>query len=137
MDRFEKALGAWVVRHRWWLILAAVLAVGAAGIGARFLTVNNDTRVFFSAENPQLQALEALENTYNKINTVLFVIAPRDGHVFSRETLALPGGERLGPIVVEPRDPVLVTTFQGSNDAFLSSQHADIVPGTFSRPGCR
>jgi predicted RND superfamily exporter protein len=58
-----------------------------AASGLRFLTINNDTRVMFSEENPQLKALEALENTYNKIDNVLFVIAPKDENVFTRETL--------------------------------------------------
>ena len=59
-----------------------------AGSGARFLTVNNDTRIFFSESNPQLQALEALENTYNKTNTFLITLAPAGGEVFTREILA-------------------------------------------------
>ena len=54
----------------------------------RFLTLNPDNRVFFSEDNPQLMALEALENTYTKSNTVLFVLAPKDGDVFTRDTLS-------------------------------------------------
>jgi predicted RND superfamily exporter protein len=88
MGKFERIFGQWVVNHRWWIILATVIVVAASASGMRFLTVNNDTRVFFSKENPQLQALEALENTYNKIENVLFVIAPKDGDIFTRETLA-------------------------------------------------
>ncbi len=88
MDRFETAFGKWVVKHRWWVIIATILVVFAAASGTRFLTLNNDTRVFFSEENPQLQALEALENTYNKTSMVLFGIAPKDGSIFTSETLA-------------------------------------------------
>jgi len=88
MKWFEKAFGEWVVRNRWWLLVATVLAALGAASGVRFLTFDNDLRVFFSKENPQLQALEALENTYTKINNILFTIAPRDGNIFSRETLA-------------------------------------------------
>ena len=81
-------IGQWTVRHRWTVILAMLLLVIAAGSGIRLLTFNNDLRVFFSDENPQLQALEDLEATYNKIDNVLFVIAPRNGKVFTRGTLA-------------------------------------------------
>ncbi len=87
MDKFERIFGQWVVNHRWWIILATVIVVAASASGMRFLTVNNDTRVFFSEKNPQLQALEALENTYTKDNSVFFVIAPKNGNVFTRETL--------------------------------------------------
>ncbi len=52
-----------VVRRRWWIIIGAILVSLLFASGARFLTLNNDTRVFFSEENPQLRALEALENT--------------------------------------------------------------------------
>lgn len=88
MGKFEKIFGQLVVKRRWWIIVATVLIVAAAASGMRLLTFNNDTRVFFSEKNPQLQALEALENTYNKTNNVLFAIAPENGDVFTRETLA-------------------------------------------------
>lgn len=81
-------IGQWTVRHRWTVILVMLLLIIAAGSGIRLLTFNNDLRVFFSDENPQLQALEDLEATYNKIDNVLFVIAPRNGKVFTRGTLA-------------------------------------------------
>jgi len=87
MTRFETAFGKWVVKHRWWIMVATVIVVSATSSGMRFLTVNNDTRVFFSEDNPQLQALEALENTFSKDNSILFAIAPKDGNVFTRETL--------------------------------------------------
>lgn len=89
LSRFETAFGPWVIKWRWVIIVVSILVTVIATSGARFLTFNNDTRVFFSKENPQLQALEALENTYNRMNTVLFVVAPKDGNVFTRETLGM------------------------------------------------
>ncbi|GBD99056.1 nickel and cobalt resistance protein CnrA [bacterium BMS3Abin07] len=88
MRRFEEKLGVWIVRYRWWVILVAILLVLTAASGARFLTFSNDLRVFFSKENPQFRALDALENTYNRIDSVFFAIAPGDGNVFTRRTLA-------------------------------------------------
>jgi predicted RND superfamily exporter protein len=88
MSRFERIFGQFVVKQRWWIIMATVMVVLASASGVRFLTISNDTRVFFSEENPQLQALEALENTYSKDNNVLFVIAPENANVFTRNTLA-------------------------------------------------
>lgn len=87
MNRLEEVIGKWVIRQRWLVIAITVLIVVVSGSGIRFLTFNNDLRVFFSSENPQLQALEALENTYNRIDNVAFVVAPKDGDVFTRETL--------------------------------------------------
>ncbi len=86
---FETVFGKWIVKHRWWIIIATILVVFVASSGMRFLRVNNDTRVFFSEDNPQLQALEALENTFSKDNNVLLAIAPKDGNIFRRKTLAV------------------------------------------------
>jgi len=82
------SLGRWVFRWRWPVIIAGVALVAAAGSGASLLTFNNDTRAFFSEENPQLQALEALEDMYSKQNSVYFVLAPDGEDVFTREVLA-------------------------------------------------
>jgi predicted RND superfamily exporter protein len=87
VSRFETAFGKWVISYRWWIIAATIIAVFAAAGGTQFLTFSNDNRVFFSKDNPQLQALDALENTYDKTNNVLFVVAPKGGEVFSRESL--------------------------------------------------
>ena len=80
-------LGEGIIHHRWWVLLASLLVVATAGSGIQFLNFNRDLRVFFSKENPQLQSLEELENTYTKADNVAFVLAPKDGHVFTRETL--------------------------------------------------
>lgn len=80
--------GEWVIKYRWWIILLTLVAVGASGIGVRFLTFTTDYRVFFSKDNPQLQAFEILQNTYTKNDNLLIAIAPADGRVFTRETLA-------------------------------------------------
>jgi len=87
MSNFEKWLGPWVVRYRWQIIITTVIILAATMAGMRYLVFTNDSRIFFSKENPQLQALEALENTFTKDDNVLFALAPKDGNVFSRQTL--------------------------------------------------
>ncbi len=87
MGWFEDVFGKWVVKNRWWIIIATILVVAAAASGTQFLSFTNDNRIFFSGENPQLQALEELENTYNRIDNVVFVLAPKDGNVFTKKTL--------------------------------------------------
>jgi len=88
MKKFEAAIAHWVIKNRWFLIAACLIIAAASGSGMFELAFNNDLRAFFSEENPQLQALEALENTYNRIDNVYFTLAPEDGNVFTRETLA-------------------------------------------------
>jgi len=77
-----------ILKHRLWVVLICFSAVVAAFSGGRFLQFTNDYRVFFSEDNPQLNAFETLQNTYTKNDNVLFVLAPKDGTVFTSETLA-------------------------------------------------
>jgi hypothetical protein len=83
-----KSYGEWLVRWRYLVLVAVIASVAIAASGARFLTFKTDYRVFFSTDNPQLQAFEQLQNTYTKTDNVLFVLAPKDGNVFTQETLA-------------------------------------------------
>lgn len=77
----------WITRHPWLVMLAAVLMVIAAASGGKHLAFKTDYRVFFSADNPQLLAFEALEAMYTKNDNVMFVLAAKDGNAFSEDTL--------------------------------------------------
>ena len=87
MNRFETWFADWVIRRRWWILVILPLLVMAAASGGRHLEFTNNYRVFFSAENPQLQAFENLERTYTQDDNVLFLLAPRDRDVYSNHTL--------------------------------------------------
>ncbi|MEW8200984.1 MAG: MMPL family transporter [Candidatus Thiodiazotropha endolucinida] len=76
-----------VLNNRLLVIFLAVTISLLMGSGIQHLAFSNDYRMFFSEENPQLKAFEQLQNTYTKNDNVLFVIAPKDGKVFTRETL--------------------------------------------------
>ena len=76
-----------VLRWRWPAIILCVLAAVAAMAGIRNLVFSTDYRIFFSAENPQLQAFDALERRYARTDNVLFLVAARDGSMFTRERL--------------------------------------------------
>ncbi|WP_316368675.1 efflux RND transporter permease subunit [Candidatus Thiodiazotropha sp. CDECU1] len=77
-----------VLNNRLLVIFLAIVISLLMGSGARHLEFSNDYRMFFSEENPQLKAFDQLQNTYTKNDNVLFVLAPKDGKVFSRETLS-------------------------------------------------
>lgn len=87
MSELESKLGPWVIKYRWLIILLSLVLVLGAASGGRFLVFKADYRVFFSADNPQLQAFDKLEKTYSRNDNVLFVLTPKDGNVFTRETL--------------------------------------------------
>ncbi len=84
-----KRLGEAVVRHPWLFIILPVALFVLAASGGRFLTFSSNARVFFGKDNPQLKAMEKLENIYSKDDNVLIAIAPKDGNVFTPRTLAV------------------------------------------------
>ncbi|NOZ09431.1 MAG: MMPL family transporter [Gammaproteobacteria bacterium] len=88
MRKFEKEFGFWVIKHRWWIIAITLILVALAASGGRYLSFTTNYRVFFSEDNPQLLAFEALENTYTKNDNIMFALAPKDGKVFTPQTLA-------------------------------------------------
>jgi uncharacterized protein len=83
-----KRFGEWVIKYRWLVILASVIITMIAGYGGQYLGFNNDYRVFFSDENPQLKAFDALQKVYTKDDNLFIVIESKEGDVFKRETLA-------------------------------------------------
>ena len=88
MKDFEANYGYWIIRYRWTIIIACLLAVFLAASGGRFLSFTNNYRVFFSEENPQLKAFDALERMYTKNDNVMFIITPKNGDVFTKKTLS-------------------------------------------------
>ncbi|MBF0370388.1 MAG: MMPL family transporter [Magnetococcales bacterium] len=83
LERFSRG----VIRLRWLIIPLTLILVAAAGSGVKNLRFDSDYRIFFSEENPQLLAFDALQNTYTKNDNVLFVLAPKGGDVFTGELL--------------------------------------------------
>ena len=84
---FGQGLGQWVVRWRWLVILASLAVTVGIATGAQRLTFDNNYRVFFSKENPELKSFEALQRIYTKNDNILFVIVPGSGKVFEAKTL--------------------------------------------------
>ena len=114
MDKFAHAWGNWVTQNRvLTLVLTLALAIAAA-TGGQFLTFTNDYRVFFAGENKQLMAFEDLQNTYSKNDNTLFVIAPKDGEVFTPETLKA---------IVDITDRAWETPFSIRVDSLSNYQH--------------
>jgi predicted RND superfamily exporter protein len=89
MTRLEESLGPWVVRNRWRVLVAVAACIVFCALGLPRLTIDNNTRAFFGPGNPQFQALAAFEKTYSNEQNVVFVVAPKDGNVFTREGLAV------------------------------------------------
>jgi predicted RND superfamily exporter protein len=76
-----------LLNRRWLTIAGSLLIVILLGLGGSRLYFENDYRIFFSKENPQLQSFEALQKIYTKDDSVLLVLHHPDKPVFSRSFL--------------------------------------------------
>jgi predicted RND superfamily exporter protein len=77
-----------VIKWCWLIIIASIVGVVLIASGAKYLTFDNDYRVFFGDENPELIAFEKLQNTYNKEDNIIIALTPKNGELFTPENLA-------------------------------------------------
>jgi len=80
-------MGRWIIRRKWFVISIMFLVALVAASGMRHLRINNDYHEFFSDENPQLKAYDALQQKYTKDDNVYIMLQPKNGNVFTKETL--------------------------------------------------
>jgi len=71
------------------VIFFSLIFIIAAGYGASKLVFKSDYRVFFGEQNSQLIAFDEMQKTYNKSDTIDFVIAPRNGQIFSPQVMQM------------------------------------------------
>jgi uncharacterized protein len=116
MNWIETSYPKWVLKNRWFIIFFSLVLVTLAASGGRLITFTTSYRVFFSEDNPQLIAFEALENTYVRNDNVLMVIAPKDGNVFSREVLK---------IVEETTEKAWQIPYSNRVDSITNFQHTE------------
>src|SRR5690242_4370518 len=93
-SRFDQVVvrySRWLVRHRWWVVLASLIGVGALAAGVTRLHFDTDFRAYFGPGNPQLQAFDESQKVYNKSDAILFAFLPKEGSgnpdVFNAEVL--------------------------------------------------
>jgi predicted RND superfamily exporter protein len=80
--------GNWVVNHPWLVILISLLIVVPAVYSiTQNIKFTTNYRVFFGPDNPQLLAFDELEKVYTKSDNVMFIVTPKDGNVFTPQTL--------------------------------------------------
>jgi len=94
ITQFEQAVGRYgeaILKLRWLVIITSVALLATALWSIKtFIGFDTDYRVFFGKDNPQLLAFDNLENTYTKVDTIIYVLDPEpEGEdIFTRPTLA-------------------------------------------------
>ena len=87
-EQFATRFAERVLAARWPVILATLFLVAVASGGIARLEFSANYRIFFDDDNPELLALEALENTYGKNENIAFLIVPDDGDATSESALS-------------------------------------------------
>jgi predicted RND superfamily exporter protein len=118
MRELESRFAARVVRARWLIILVSLVLVVIAASGARHLTITNSYRAYFGPEDPHLVAFESIENMYTKDDSVMMVMAPKGGQVFTREFL---------PLVETLTKKAWQIPFANRVDSITNFQHTEAV----------
>lgn len=76
-----------VIKYRWLIIVMSLALVVFASMGAGKLTFKSDYKIFFKEDNTQLNDFLGLQKIYSKSDNVAIIVAPKDGNIFSKETL--------------------------------------------------
>jgi len=87
-NTWVERLASSTINHRWLVIAATLLLALFALLGLRDgVKFETSYRVFFSEENPQLQAFDALQNTYTKDDNVMLVLTADSGSIYEQDFL--------------------------------------------------
>lgn len=81
-----------IIRFRWLVIVSVLTLVGIAFSGAFKdgkwgIPFKSDYKVFFDEENVELNNYLNLQKIYSKSDNVAFIVAPKDGNVFTKQAL--------------------------------------------------
>ncbi|MEL7046592.1 MAG: MMPL family transporter, partial [Pseudomonadota bacterium] len=87
-EQLGRAIASFSIRARWIVVPALIIACVAIGYGASTLKFAGDYRVFFGDDNPDFIASENAQAMFGKPDSIAFVLIPRDGTIYTRESLA-------------------------------------------------
>ena len=126
---FYTVLADLVIRRRVLLITFGFIIAICFAVGMGNLKFETDGRVFFDENNPDRIALDKFEAEYSKDDSMIMIISPKNGKIFTKETLnfigQLTADSWLLPYV---RTVNSLTNFQSSyseNDDLIVS---DLIP---------
>lgn len=80
---------AFIIAHPWICILFTMTIVVGTSYGLTFATLNNNPKLFFAPDNPDLIYLNELETRFTSDETVVFIVHPENGDIFTAENLTL------------------------------------------------
>ena len=82
-------ISQFIVRQKFFVIFISLIIVFLAASGLPKTKFSSDYRIFFSDDNENLKAFEDLQATFTRSDNVMFVLSPKDGHIFTQSNLAI------------------------------------------------
>ncbi len=76
-----------LMRQRFLWALLSLFLVGVLTSGGSHIQFAADYEVWFTKDNPQYKDFISLQETYDKSDNVIFILAPKNGKVFTRKNL--------------------------------------------------
>ncbi|NHB96618.1 efflux RND transporter permease subunit [Photorhabdus stackebrandtii] len=89
VDNAASGYARWVVKRRYLNLILVCIVLFFTFKGMENLAFTSSYKVFFSRENPFLNAYESMQKTYSNGDSALIVLAPKDGNVFSKQFLSI------------------------------------------------
>lgn len=83
----NERIAAFLVKYRLWLFLASLALIGVAGSGLSRIVYIADYKIFFAPDDPHLRAFEDLQDTFTRVDNVVFMLEPKNGQVLSKPAL--------------------------------------------------
>jgi len=101
-----------------YLVVFLMLAISfAVGSGVKDIRLATDYRIFFSEDNPYLLKFDELEKIYTKVDALMVLISPKNGDVFTQNTLEA---------VIETTDKVWQLPHIIRADSISNFQHTEV-----------
>jgi predicted RND superfamily exporter protein len=85
-NKFAKNWGTFVIKNKWYVLIASIIL--AMGLGSQGkMEFDGDYHVFFNESNPEMEAFDALQEKYTKLDNVIIALSPSNGDVFTKDNL--------------------------------------------------
>ncbi|MFT6006418.1 MAG: putative RND superfamily exporter protein [Pseudoalteromonas tetraodonis] len=86
IDSFGLTIADYALSRPWRSILISMVLVATTAPGLPKNSISTDHRSFFGPENPQLVAYDQVEETYNKLDNIIFVIRTEGSKALAEKT---------------------------------------------------
>ena len=110
-------LSSRLLQYRYFVILILMGLCFYVASGAQHIKLATDYRVFFSEDNPWLMQFDELEKTYTKADTLMVIISPKNGDVFTKDALGA---------VLETTEKVWQLPYVLRTDSISNYQHTEV-----------